>query len=288
VARVRALVVASVIAVAGCRGAEHVAGTPHPPTGASTTTTAPSVTTTDLVSTTISVPTTTTVTATTSPSSTSAPAAPTGPALRVYGGNPNRREVALTFDAGSDTGYTAQILDVLGAEHITATFSLTGQWAEANPDLVRRIAADGHQLMNHSYDHRSFTGRSTETAPLTFAARRDELARTESVVARVAGVHLVPWFRPPYGDTDASVDRDLGRLGYRYDVLWTVDSLGWKGLSGPSIVQRCLERAVPGAIFLFHVGSASQDAAALPSLINGLRRAGYGFDSVARLLGGTP
>jgi peptidoglycan-N-acetylglucosamine deacetylase len=77
----------------------------------------------------------------------------------------------------------------------------------------------------------------------------------------------------------------VGRLGYRYDVLWTVDSLGWKGIPVDQIVARCLEGAVPGAILLFHVGSASADGAALPAIIDGLRAQGYGFDTVAGVVG---
>jgi peptidoglycan/xylan/chitin deacetylase (PgdA/CDA1 family) len=210
--------------------------------------------------------------------------APAGPALRIYGGNPGRREVALTFDAGSDVGFTSRILQTLHSERITASFSVTGRFAEANPDVLRRIVAEGHHLMNHSYDHRSFTGLSTGTAPLTFAERRQEVERTDAAVRRITGVHLAPWFRPPYGDVDDSVDTDLGVLGYRYDVLWTIDSLGWRGLTASQITTRCLDRAEPGAIYLFHVGSASQDAAALPPVIDGLRRLGYTFGSVPEVL----
>lgn len=243
------------------------AATTGPTSSTSTTSTPPRPTTS--TSTTFTVPTTT---------------APVAPARRIYGGNPDRRDVALTFDAGSDAGFTAMILDTLRAHRIVGTFSITGRWAEANPGLLRRIAAEGHQLMNHSYDHRSFTGRSTGAAALSFDARRDEIERTDAAVARIAGVGLAPWFRPPYGDVDASVDADLGRLGYAYDVLWTVDSLGWDGLGAEQIARRCLDRAEPGAIYLFHVGSASLDAVALDAVIRGLRQRGYGFRSVRELL----
>jgi peptidoglycan/xylan/chitin deacetylase (PgdA/CDA1 family) len=217
-----------------------------------------------------------------SPSTTPPPAG--GPAVQIRRGNPDHRTVALTFDAGSDVGSTATILDTLAARGIRATFGMTGAWAEAHPDLVRRMLAEGHQLLNHSYDHPSFTGRSTGRPALTAAQRLDELARTESVLAGL-GATARPWFRPPYGDTDASVDADIGRAGYRYDVLWTIDSLGWKGLPVDQIVTRCLDGAVPGAILLLHVGSASADGAALPAIIDGLQARGYGFDTVAGIVG---
>jgi peptidoglycan/xylan/chitin deacetylase (PgdA/CDA1 family) len=194
--------------------------------------------------------------------------------------------VALTFDAGSDRGFAAAILDTLAREHIAAAFGMTGQWATANPDLVRRMVAEGHLLLNHTQHHRSFTGYSTSTAPLTTAQRTAELRDAERAVAAAGGGSMAPWFRPPYGDSDAGVLRDVGAAGYRWSVMWTVDSLGWEGLSAQAIADRCMDGAVPGAIYLMHVGSDSQDAAALTSLIPRLRAAGYGFVRVDRYASG--
>jgi peptidoglycan/xylan/chitin deacetylase (PgdA/CDA1 family) len=200
----------------------------------------------------------------------------------------NSQTVYLTFDAGSDAGFTAQILDTLKANGIVAAFGVTGRWAEQNPDLVRRIAEEGHSFINHSYDHPSFTGRSTNLPPLTQAQRWEQLDRTESIIEQLAGVSTKPYFRPPYGDYDDSVNADVYARGYLYNVMWTVDSLGWNGLSADEIVERCLSLAEPGAIYVFHVGSASQDAAALQRIINGLREAGYTIGSgLQRIAGAT-
>src|SRR5207237_10935132 len=68
--------------------------------------------------------------------------------------------VALTFDAGADRGYAEDILDVLLETRVLASFGVTGNWAKANPDLVRRMVAHGHLVFNHTLDHRSFTGVS--------------------------------------------------------------------------------------------------------------------------------
>ncbi len=193
--------------------------------------------------------------------------------------------VALTFDAGSDTGFAGEILDVLDRNGVPATFGITGRWAAANPDLVRRMAAAGHVVMNHTYDHRSFTGTSARPALLSPEERRADVERTDDVIRALTGRTTRPWFRPPYGDYDASVNAVVGALGYRFNVLWTVDSLGWQGLSPAAITTRCLERTVPGAILLFHVGAASHDAAALPAIITGLRQSGYAFGTVADLVG---
>lgn len=212
------------------------------------------------------------------------PTATVGPAQVVYRGDPGRRTVALTFDAGSDAGFTAGILDTLRSEGIRATFSVTGLWAEQNRDLLLAIAAGGHQIINHTYDHASFTGLSTGAAPLTAAERALELSRTETTVYHLTQRSTRPYFRPPYGDIDAGVERDAAAAGYGTIVMWTVDSLGWNGAPADAIVERCLVQAAPGAIYVLHVGSESQDAVALPRVIAGLRAAGYGFATVEELL----
>ena len=214
----------------------------------------------------------------------SASTAPAAPARVVYRGNPDRRIVALTFDAGSDTGFTADILTTLRRENVRATFGITGAWAERNRDLVLAIAADGHSFINHSYDHTSFTGASTGDPPLTAEERALQVSRTETTVYHLSQRTTRPYFRPPYGDLDESVRHDVAAAGYDTIVMWTVDTLGWKQASADEIVARSLAQAVPGAIYVMHVGSQSQDAAALPRVIEGLRAAGYEFGTIQDVL----
>lgn len=215
------------------------------------------------------------------------PAAAVDRAETVRNFDTDDRVLALTFDAGSDRGYAGQILDTLRDEGIKATFGMTGSWAEQHPDLIRRIANEGHQLINHSWTHRSFTGASTGAGPLSRADRHDELIRTENVVREIAGVELRPYFRPPYGDYDDSVLEDIADLGYTVNVLWTVDTLGWNGLSAQAIIERVLNGATPGGNILMHVGAASQDGPALPEMIRRLRAEGYDFATVHELYTGT-
>jgi len=187
--------------------------------------------------------------------------------------------VALTFDAGSDPGFTAQILDTLAANGIKASFGLTGAWAETNRDLVSRIAAEGHHIFNHSWSHPDFT-------TLTTSQRWDELDRTDELLSSITGATSKPYFRPPFGAYDAAVNADLFARGYTYNLYWTVDSLGWKGLTVAEITDRCVSRAEPGAIYLLHVGSQSQDGPALQAIIDGLAAAGYTAGSVLDAMGG--
>jgi peptidoglycan/xylan/chitin deacetylase (PgdA/CDA1 family) len=256
-----------------------------PTTSVSTLPSTATTTTTTASTTTTTVPPTTAGPGPTwiAPSATST-APPGGPAIAIYHGDPNEPNVALTFDAGSDVGYAVEILDLLRANGITATFGMTGLWAEKHPELVARMADEGHVLMNHTYDHTSFTGHTTNEAPLTRAERIDQLARAEAAVLAASGRSTRPWFRPPYGDQDASVLADVGSVGYPYMVMWSVDSLGWKGIPAAQVTQRCLDAAEPGAIVLMHVGAASTDFEALQDIIDGVRARGLGFATVAELL----
>ena len=185
----------------------------------------------------------------------------------------DEKVMALTFDAGADRGYAAEILNILRDAGIKASFGMTGKWAEANPDLIRRMANEGHQFINHSWNHPSFpTISSTQ--------RADELRRTDEIIRSIAGVGTQPYFRPPYGEYDDATLRDLAANGYTVNVMWTSDSMGWAGWSVSAITNKVVSEAVPGGNVLFHVGAQSLDAAALPGIISQLRAQGYRFQTV--------
>lgn len=203
-----------------------------------------------------------------------------GAAVTVRKLDTRSKVVALTFDAGSDRGYAAQILNTLKASGVKASFGITGKWAEANADLVRRMVNEGHTVFNHTYSHRSLTGYSSQSARLSYAQRADELWKTESILQKVAGISTKPYFRPPYGDYDTSVLVDVRTRGYTLNLMWSVDSLGWRGLTKGQIVQRVVGGLEPGAMYLFHVGSQSQDGPALSRIIQELRARGYSFTTV--------
>jgi peptidoglycan/xylan/chitin deacetylase (PgdA/CDA1 family) len=230
-----------------------------------------------------------TATPTIAPTATPSPPPATQPAddnfITLQTAETTDKIVALTFDAGADRGFTEQILNTLKSEDIKATFGMTGHWAQENPDLIQRMVAEGHNLINHTTTHRSWTGYSTGEAPLSSAERADELKQTEDIVRGIAGVELQPYFRPPYGDYDDSVISDLQADGYSVMVMWTVDTLGWNGYSLDQIVARAVNGAVPGAIYLMHVGAASQDANALPTVIEQLRAEGYRFVTIQQMVG---
>lgn len=207
--------------------------------------------------------------------------------LIVERGDSGRLEVAFTFDAGEGAGYTVEILDLLAEYGLAGTFGVTGQWAEQNPELMRRIVDERHQLLNHTYDHSSFTGVSSGSDALTDDERRDQIESTERIIADVTGGYATsPYFRFPYGDYDAGALELLGELGFAYTLWWSCDTLGWMGDSPEVIVDRCgteAEKGGPGAILLMHVANEN-DWNALEPLIEDYLNAGYDFVTTEQLL----
>jgi peptidoglycan/xylan/chitin deacetylase (PgdA/CDA1 family) len=194
--------------------------------------------------------------------------------------------VALTFDCGADRGYAEDILDLLDSYGIKGSFGMTGAWAEANPDLVRRMVREGHMIFNHTYSHGSFTGRSTDGEDPGTAFRVEELEHAQQVVEDITGGYdMRPYWRPPYGDYGPQTLRDAASAGYGVTVMWTVDSLGWDGLTGDEVAERCLDALQPGEIILMHVGIQAQgDFDALPTVIEESMAQGYSFVTVEQLL----
>jgi peptidoglycan/xylan/chitin deacetylase (PgdA/CDA1 family) len=145
------------------------------------------------------------------------------------------------------------------------------------------MAAEGHLVINHTLDHRSFTGLSDHLGGLSADRRRQELLDADAIIAPLIGHTTCPWYRLPYGDDDRRVVDDIAELGYNQQVGWTIDTLGWRGMAVQNIVERALRLAAPNAVYVMHVGVQSRDGPALPTVIEGLENMGYGFTTVATL-----
>jgi peptidoglycan/xylan/chitin deacetylase (PgdA/CDA1 family) len=206
------------------------------------------------------------------------------PSREISRGNTKRKMVALTFDAGSDLGNTQLIIETLEEYGITASFGLTGAWISAYPDYAAWIAADGHQILNHTLNHPSYTGASDPSGPISPAKRLSQLVANESKIHGIGGQTSKPYWRPPFGDRDWSVLRDVGAAGYGKTVLWTIDTMGWNGATADQIYQKVVNNVGNGVIVLMHVGAASSDASALERIINTLLARGFAFGTVAQTI----
>ncbi len=195
-------------------------------------------------------------------------------------------QVALTFDAdaGDGSSYGSGILDIALEMGVPLTFGLTGIWATENPGLVQRMVAEGHQLINHTWNHASFTGYASGMPPMTFDNVAWQMNQTEQAVLDIAGYGMKPWFRPPFGDIDDTTSGYLYQLGYYLNVMWTRDSQGWAGWLPEAIVQHCSAAPSPGEVILMHTGSPG-DYQALPGTIDAYITQGFAFVTAAQMFG---
>lgn len=191
--------------------------------------------------------------------------------------NTTRKVVALTFDDGSDGANTPKILQILSQNKIKSTFFLSGKTAKQHPQLIKDIAAQGHKIGNHSYSHPYFTQISS-------TMMKEEVNKTETIIKNLTGITTKPLFRAPYGAYNSSVLQSVGEVGYTKTIMWSIDTMDWKGNSANDITQRVLNNISSGSIVLMHTGSGTNTAAALPGMISSLRSMGYSFVTVSQLL----
>ncbi|MCK8434322.1 polysaccharide deacetylase family protein [Streptomyces sp. D2-8] len=170
--------------------------------------------------------------------------------------------VGLTFDDGP-SGSTTRLLDALRQNGLRATMFNQGQYAAADPSLVRAQVAAGMWVANHSYTHPHLTR-------LSQAQIDSEISRTQQAIAN-AGGGTPKLFRPPYGETNATVKSVAARYGLT-EIIWHVDSQDWNGASTDAIVQSAA-RLTNGQTILMHDWSANT-LAAIPRIAQGLASRG--------------
>jgi peptidoglycan/xylan/chitin deacetylase (PgdA/CDA1 family) len=198
----------------------------------------------------------------------------------VWRGPTTKRRVAITFDDGPDPVTTPQILAILEREGVVATFFLVGNRAELYPQLVRSIAAGGHEIGNHTFTHPRLDQMEEEQI-------RAELAQTTRVLERTARKRL-RWFRPPYGRFNQMVLDVANQAGLR-TAFWSVDSRDWEGHPPDIVSHRVAAGIAPGAIILLHCAAGTTGGfwptpAALPDIIAFIRAEGYHPVTLTQLL----
>jgi peptidoglycan/xylan/chitin deacetylase (PgdA/CDA1 family) len=184
----------------------------------------------------------------------------------VQGDRTPDKRVALTFDDGPGED-TAALLDVLAAERVQATFFCIGEQVERQPELARRIVAEGHLLANHSQTHQNLLFKGTETC-------RQEVSRGAAAIERVTGTRPA-FFRPPYGFRPPWLGRQVKALGLR-TVTWSLNPTDFLKSDPKAIVKVVLARLQAGSIVLLHDGRKDRNVTveAVRLLIPALRKRG--------------
>ncbi len=181
------------------------------------------------------------------------------------------RILALTLDDGPHPDHTPDILDVLQDLGIPATFFVVGENLRAHPELLRRTAAQGHQLANHTWSHPALRR-------LPASGVREELERTSDAIAQLNDGLYPRWFRAPGGDFDPVSLQASADLGMQ-PLSWSVDPQDWRRPGAAAITRTVMDAVHPGAVILSHDGGGdrSNTVDALRSCLPRLLNEGYRF-----------
>ena len=178
--------------------------------------------------------------------------------------------VALTFDDGPSPATTPTLLDILYEKDVPATFFMLGNLAKNNPDLVRRVDEEGHEVASHTMYHQNLIRISAKSATADINAAK---AVFESILGKTPVLT-----RPPYGNINNTVRTATGTPL----ILWSVDTLDWKYKTTESIMGYIDAQVYDGAIILMH-DIHETSVAAVPTIIDTLRARGYEFVTVSEL-----
>lgn len=196
----------------------------------------------------------------------------------AYLGDTTEKVIYLTFDAGYENGCTAQILDALKKHNVSATFFLVGNYLEKNPDLVRRMVAEGHTVGNHTMHHYDMSRISDP------AAFQKELEDLEQLYEQTVGEPMQKYYRPPQGIYSEENLRQAKNLGYK-TVFWSLAYVDWKNDDQPTAqaaFNKLLPRIHPGAVVLLH-STSKTNAAILDELLTRWEDMGYRFAPIQEL-----
>lgn len=179
--------------------------------------------------------------------------------VEVNGDLDKKDKISLTFDSAYYNNYTYDILDILDRYDAKATFFMTCDFMEANPEHVKEIYKRGHEIGNHSLSHKDFTTLSNEDIV-------KEVMAGHNFIKNLLGIDM-SLFRFPYGNSDERTVTALKKLGY-YPIQWHFDTLDWKNESKEKICRRVdnnKDKLVEGSIVLMHNG-AKYTVDALPHI----------------------
>lgn len=190
----------------------------------------------------------------------------------LYVGNANQKEIYITFDAGFENGNTERILDALKKHGVKATFFLVGNYFETQPELVKRMAEEGHTIGNHTYSHPDMSKISD------IQSFQTELQKNEALYRDILGSEMPKLYRPPQGKFCEENLKMAQQLGYS-TVFWSLAYVDWYVDDQPTPEQafsKLLPRIHPGAVVLLH-STSSTNAEILDELLTKWEETGYSF-----------
>ena len=196
--------------------------------------------------------------------------------LPIYCVQTEKPQVSVSFDAAWGADDTDELLRILKENGVKATFFLCGSWVEKYPEEVKKIAAEGHDLGNHSATHPHMSRISSEEIA-------QELQKCHENVKKLTGVEM-ELFRPPFGEYDNHVIETAEQNGY-YTIQWDVDSLDWKEQGAETEIRQVLEHKHlgNGSIILFH-NDAKYTPKVLDTILKGIKEKGFEIVPISQLI----
>lgn len=190
----------------------------------------------------------------------------------IYREKTDEKVIYLTFDEGYENGYTSIILDTLRAKDVPAAFFVTAPYVKENPDLIRRMAKEGHTIGNHTVNHPSLPS-VTDAEKFNF-----ELAELDRLVFGVCG-KTTKFLRPPKGEYSEKSLALSHSLGYT-NVFWSDAYVDWNDdVSEKEAHDKVTKGFHNGEVLLLHAVSRG-NAYALDDIIDTARKNGYVFKSL--------
>lgn len=198
--------------------------------------------------------------------------------LPIYCVDTEEKKLAITFDAAWGADDIEHILEVLGRHNAKATFFIVGKWAELYPDKVKSIFAAGHEIGNHSYNHKLYGKLSAQEMTA-------DVEKCNKIISDITG-EKITLLRFPSGDYNELAVKTVRGMKLQ-PIQWNVDSLDWQGLSTEEITKRVISGADNGSIILFHNDVKNTDEA-LDGILTELEKKGYSFVTVSQLIYSEP
>ena len=196
-----------------------------------------------------------------------------------YAEQTEEKHIYLTFDVGYENGNTASILYTLKKHNVSATFFVVGTYIESDPELVKRMAEEGHIVGNHTWHHPDMS----QIAAMD--AFKKELEDVENAYLEVTGEEMTKFYRPPQGKYSEANLKMAQELEYK-TFFWSLAYVDWYDDNQPSreeAFEKLLGRIHPGAIVLLH-STSDTNALILDELIQKWEEMGYTIRSLTELL----
>lgn len=188
----------------------------------------------------------------------------------------NEKCISMSFDAAWGADDTIEILNTLDKYNVKATFFMTGGWVDSYPEMVKEICSRGHDLGNHSHNHK-------QMSKLSASEQKDEIMYVTDKVKELTGYDVF-LFRPPYGDYNSTLINTVYGCNH-YPIQWDVDSLDWRDYGVENIIKTVTNHKAlgNGSIILMHNG-AKYTAKALGTVIETLQSQGYTFIPISEMI----